>query len=92
MVRVGQDEVRLRRKVFVEVMQPVYCIAQTQRLVGADEQLALILIEGEELTIVGVSLFVLGQVFLDVLIDGKSARVYQFVEAQWVLSVVDLFL
>ena len=60
-------------EVLVQVMQPVYRVAKSQRLVRADEEFALILVEGEELIVVGVSLLVTCEILLDVPVDGQAA-------------------
>ena len=73
-------------------MQPVYRVAQPQRLVRADEEFALILIEGKELVVIGVSLLVAGEILLDVPVDGQTATGDQLVEREWVFRVVDLAL
>lgn len=49
----------------------------------ADKQLTLVLVESEQLLIIStvVSLFVAGQVLLDVFVDCKTALIDELVEA-----------
>jgi len=61
---------RLRGQVLVQIMQPVDRISQSKRVMGANEELSLVFIEREELTVVGVAFLVAIQILLDVFEDG----------------------
>lgn len=57
---------------FVQVVQPVYRVTDSQGLVRAYEKLAFVFVESEKLAIICVSLFVTRQILLDVLEDSES--------------------
>ena len=58
----------------------------------ADQKLTLILVEREQLIVIGVALLMAIKVLLDIFVDGKSATCNQLVKGEWVLSVVNLAL
>ena len=58
----------------------------------AYKQLTLILVECEKLRVISVSLFVSGQVILDVFVNGQSTTCNKFVEGERILCVVNLAL
>lgn len=58
----------------------------------ADQKLTLILVEREQLIVIGVALLMAVKVLLDIFVDGKSATCNQLVEGEWVLSVVNFAL
>ena len=65
---------------FVEIMQPVNRIAQSERLVRAQEKLTLVLIEHGRLIETLVGSLAAVKILLDVLVYGKTTTADELVE------------